>query len=198
MVNYFRLQAVSRRLGCPAHDNEAEWLCLMQHHGLPTRLLDWTRSILIAAFFAVTSQQQSHTGTVYALSPTVLNALSAGKSAALMINGPTVRDLVRSAFDERIQSEVILAVLPCEVDVRLMVQQSAFTIHGAGTPLNEYRDPTAFLMEWLVPPEAKDHLREELRLFGFSKASLFPDIDHLSEEIRNWRFARDSHGEASA
>ncbi len=52
----------------------ADWLTLMQHYGLPTRLLDWSRSPLVALYFAVSDENVSDKdGCIWMLTPGKLN-----------------------------------------------------------------------------------------------------------------------------
>src|SRR5690242_14936775 len=49
----------------PAHDDDFQWLAMMQHHGAPTRLIDFTWSPYVAAFFAL--ERTRADGVVWAL-----------------------------------------------------------------------------------------------------------------------------------
>lgn len=68
-LNLFELFKLKSNLHFSKNNyNEYEWLALAQHHGLPTRLLDWTNNPLVAVFFSVISNKDTD-GRIYAVNP---------------------------------------------------------------------------------------------------------------------------------
>jgi len=196
----FRHKAPSRHPQVPASTDNPGWLFLMQHYRLPTRLLDWTESPLIACFFAAESDPatREHSGLVsdadgslYALSPYGLNKSQIGRSVLLLPGDPEPLASINKAFDRKLpEVNEILAVRPSEVDARLMVQLSVFTLHGAGLPLESIADHESFIIRWDIPSASKRTLRNQLKLLGIRESSLFPDLEHLAVDVASTRFRK--------
>ncbi len=137
---------------------EVEWLTVAQHHGLPTRLLDWSLSPLAAAFFAVES-----------LSP-------AAGSVVLL-------ELDKFSRAERIELQKlteIVAFLPPHAARRVTAQSGAFTIHPSAQPL---LDPSR-LKQLVIPAKIKEDVKARLDKLGIHAGSMFPDLDGLARHLR--------------
>jgi hypothetical protein len=181
----FGLRAKSRRGEVPEMDDYMGWLFLMQHYRLPTRLLDWSQSPLVALYFA-TEGTGSNDALLWALRPAALNQLEAGEAGIYIPSNSELMRIGKQAFQETkdIATDTrILSVLTHEADPRHMVQQSAFTIHGRPDALNKIPEAGSFLARVRIPGTAKGSLRACLRALGISRATLFPDLENLALDL---------------
>jgi hypothetical protein len=89
LINRFRLGAPTRYSNCPEARDVAGWITLMQHFGLPTRLLDWTGSLIVAAYFAVSHEPRPGSGpaAIWVLLPNGLNKASSHASDSIFLLG---------------------------------------------------------------------------------------------------------------
>jgi len=159
-------------------------LAMMQHYRLPTRLLDWTESPLIGLFFAVQNHDDKP-GVLWALSPSALNYVEFQTKNLLSPYGEDVKILFEAPFGiTEKENHRIAAIVIRHIDVRMTVQLSAFTIHGVNIPLNEHSLEESFLFRYEIPPKSKQLLRLELIDMGIRESNIFPDLDHLADELK--------------
>jgi hypothetical protein len=172
-----------------------EWLFVMQHHGLPTRLIDWTEGHLTALYFSLISHPKED-GGVWILDPWSLNELSIEQMSIPTVSHPRMWEY--ELFEPGGQivrkptGELPVAIRPARATVRITVQKGMFTIHGCDDrPLDKIvpeaktpgRPGTVRLKRVTIPASSKANLRRELYKAGISDASLFPDLDGLGRDI---------------
>lgn len=192
----FYHEARTRQSNLPPPENASAWLFLMQHYGLPTRLLDWTDSCLVAAYFAV-SHKKLHgvPGALWALAPSNLNKQYSGRGnifasghQEVMKHLGKIIDLVEP--DAENSEPTTLALTPEHVDLRMLVQCSKFTIHRDGTLLEAAQSAPMHLIKYIIPPDAKPKILEELDGLKINRASLFPDLQNLAKDIMTRAFGQ--------
>jgi hypothetical protein len=171
ILRIFKRKAVHFLNAVPDHDDDFEWLALMQDHGAPTRLLDFTWSPYVAAFFALHNATEE--SVIWACNPAELE--KAG-------------DDFRKAILERNDNLVWLGE-PYAMNRRLMAQSGTFLVPGVldrsiDEILRGHSNPRNSLIKFVLPA---DRLREkgmrELYRMNITQSTLFPDLDGLARSL---------------
>ncbi len=174
-------------------EKEWDWLFIMQHHGLPTRLLDWTESPLVALYFAVHNPDPAaaaKAAAVWALLPSRLNEHSKLKSKH-KADIPGFGDdehldqYLPTALDKQQMTLGPLAAIAPRNNPRLQVQQGVFTVSHLDLAPLEGDGAVDFLWRYVIPPDAKQELREELKILNVSKLAIFPELANVSEHAKD-------------
>lgn len=184
----FMQRARTRYPNCPRDDAPfSRWLFLMQHYRLPTRLLDWSESPLAATYFAV-AHDDDEQGALWALNPFKLNMKEIDVDGLVPAQHPAVVPFVNGILTGANPGRTpTAALITDEIDLRMMMQLSAFTIHVSPGALEEKAGSEEFLMKFEIPAEAKRSLRIDLQLLGIRETTLFPDLEHLANEVARIR-----------
>jgi hypothetical protein len=171
---------------CPSLAEAASWLILMQHYRLPTRLLDWTESPLVALYFAV-SEHDCAPGALWALDPYKLNKHQIPSIDPQILNPQIdrIQPIFKAAYAPVTEcTHRIVAVMAPHKDLRVLVQQSAFTVHGLREPLNGLQNNEEFLVKIRIPREKKLIFKTYLENLGIRGSNLFPDLENLAKDLK--------------
>lgn len=154
-----------------------ELCALAQHHGMATRLLDWTHNPLAALWFALDR-------------PTV----PAGGNAVVWMFGPAESDIVSTTDTLPTSISAVRYWKPRHISPRIRAQGGVFTVHPfidqAGTlqSLQEAKEHHSKLAKIIVPRSSFSDIRYQLDRCGVNAAVIYPDLDGLARHIE-WLYS---------
>jgi type I restriction-modification system DNA methylase subunit len=152
--------------------NEWEWLALAQHHGLPTRLLDWTVNPLIALYFSVENESSKADSVVYLY---------------LDNSGPV--DIYKQDEERQFLYQNPLEIpsnpsspryIPAHLNQRIVAQSGLFTVH----PNPNKPFVSEQIHKIVIPQKLRSKLKQQLYLYGIHEGTIYPGLDGLSRQIK--------------
>lgn len=174
------------------------WLAVAQHHGLPTRLLDWSSSPYIAVHFATAEVNTFHKdGVIWCLNVVRLREWMPERvrqvlqdEHAIMFTVDMLGRIASSLpdFDRLLPEPFLIMMEPPSMDDRIVNQAALFSLMSS---------PKAVLNEWLadkpdlfhriiIPAELKWEVRDKLDTMNINERILFPGLDGLSQYLKRY------------
>ena len=208
MLARFRQRAMPYLPISHAELSNAALLVHMQHYGAPTRLLDWTENLLVAAYFSVSSQSLSNekNPAIWALRPAAWNSIVHSDLVDNVIptfdsttirphESPLMRWLPLSPENRIsvVKTDFALAAYATHSNDRIRAQQGVFTVAGTNT---EGLEEQVIAQPSNIPILYKftfvggaEKLKRELGQVGYIRSLIYPGLESICNQIEDefWR-----------
>lgn len=159
----------------------------MQHYGVPTRLLDWSISPLIALFFAVNNHSGDTDAAIFMLNPWKWNSIHYQNSRLIPIESikdETRLGVLNNAFHSIKTNNPPFPVYSASSFQRSFMQQSTFTVHDSNSPMESYDDNDC-ITKFIIPKEQIEEFKNLLKAFQINEFALYSDLDSLGRWVKN-------------
>jgi hypothetical protein len=177
--------------------NDWEILIAAQHHGLPTRLLDWTYSPMVAAHFATVRGKPGTDRAVWRLDWKAVHRFFELPERALLIQdlegifGQDRAFTPWTLFEPRTRERQFACMIePPSLDARIATQAATFTLCSDKLqPFDAFLEAMGLrsaLTRFVIPAADVSRLRDQLDLVSVDERRLFPDLDGLADYLRRY------------
>jgi hypothetical protein len=187
MIRDFKIKSTLDRDHTPK--NDIDWLFLAQHHGLPTRILDWSENPLAALFFAVEDFKNEKEAEVFALNAWTLNlSVKPGFQSVPTTESKLFEEYVLDLVDPDIgrvpSAKLPMAFRPSSPFKRSAAQSGVFTIHGTERAGLDRMNLNLLLVKMTIPSTVKFKIFSELNEMNITRGTMFGDLDSIAQAIR--------------
>jgi len=181
-------------------DNDAlRWLAIMQHHGAPTRLLDWSYSVYVAAYFALEGSSEDCAvwamDAKWAVEESAKLFEQAGRGPEATYIRKSIEEGDASLFGKAFMDGSAIACAcpmnPFRLNERLTIQKGVFVVPGDIS--RSFRDNMvalpghdneAHLVKLIIPHVERAEAIERLHYMNITRATLFPGLDGFAESLK--------------
>lgn len=182
-------QEAARVISTPPND-EWGWMFLMQHYGVPTRLLDFSENPLVALYFAVSDEREAD-GALFVMEPTTWNVENNR-------SGLSDDDIPSCGIDEEMDLYLMsalvknpnpengnppLAATGSRNSQRIFAQEGVFVVFHSKMAMEIVSDECRSVWKYKIPAAYKKTIKEHLEVLSISEYTLFPELSTLASKI---------------
>lgn len=166
-----------------------DWMFIMQHYGIPTRLLDWSESPLVALYFALQNLEDGQDSVLWALKPTELNKHARIKNILEEFYIPSCEDEEISGYsiESVISTKVELspvAVIATRNNPRIQAQMGVFTVHHKDKVPIENIGDSSHVIKYIIAKDCKKNMLKQIELLGITEFQLFPELSSIKSIMK--------------